>query len=76
MRTRNREPQTLGEGTLDRRARILAVRNIDPAAVAAVVDEPEPFSLLDALSAGMPPRYRAAVADHPTVLAWAREVAE
>ncbi|MFD9428495.1 MULTISPECIES: ATP-binding protein [unclassified Streptomyces] len=76
MRTRNREPQTLGEGTLDRMARILAARNIAPAAVAALVDEPEPFSPLAALSAGMPPRYQAAVADHPQVLAWAREVVE
>ncbi|MEV7085902.1 ATP-binding protein [Streptomyces sp. NPDC093085] len=76
MRTRTREPQTLGEGTLDRMARILAARNVDPAAVAALVDEPEPFSPLDALSAGMPPRYQDAVADHPRVLAWAREVAE
>ncbi|MFF3257816.1 ATP-binding protein [Streptomyces sp. NPDC002932] len=76
MRTHNREPQPLGEGTLDRMARILAVRNIDQAAVAALPDEPEPLSRLDALSAGMPPRYRAAAADHPQVLAWAREVIE
>ncbi|WP_405852137.1 ATP-binding protein [Streptomyces sp. NBC_01369] len=76
MRNRNREPQTLGEGTLDRMARILAARNIDQAAVAALPDEPEPLSRLDALSAGMPSRYRAAVADHPQVLAWAREVVE
>ncbi|MFD9503454.1 ATP-binding protein [Streptomyces sp. NPDC060035] len=76
MRTRNREPRTLGEGTLDRMARILAGRNINPAAVAALADEPEPFSQLDALSAGMPPRYQGAVADHPQILAWAREVAE
>ncbi|MCX4398817.1 ATP-binding protein [Streptomyces sp. NBC_00257] len=76
MRTRNREPQTLGEGTLDRMARILAARNIDQASVAALPDEPQPFSRLDALSAGMPPRYQAAVADHPQVLAWAREVVE
>ncbi|MFJ5875337.1 ATP-binding protein [Streptomyces sp. NPDC093088] len=76
MRTHSREPQTLGEGTLDRMARILAARNIDPAAVAALTDEPEPFSPLETLSAGMPPRYRAAVADHPTVLNWAREVTE
>ncbi|MCD0485223.1 ATP-binding protein [Streptacidiphilus sp. ASG 303] len=75
MRTRNREPQLLGEGALDRMARILAARNIDPAA-AGPVDEPEPFSPLEALSAGMPPRYQAAVADHPQVLAWARDVAE
>ncbi|MGW8889371.1 ATP-binding protein [Streptomyces sp. NPDC055749] len=76
MRTRTREPQTLGsEGTLDRMTRILAARNIDPAA-AELADEPEPFSPLDALSVGMPPRYQAAVADHPQVLAWARDVAE
>jgi DNA replication protein DnaC len=77
MRTRTREPQTLGgEGTLDRMARILADRNIDPSAVHTVAEESEPFSPLDALSAGMPPRYRGAVADHPQVLAWARDVAE
>jgi DNA replication protein DnaC len=77
MRTRTREPQTLaGEGILDRMARILAARNIDPAAVGPLVEEPEPFSRLAALSAGMPPRYRGAVADHPQVLAWARAVAE
>ncbi|MER5435995.1 ATP-binding protein [Streptomyces sp. NPDC002588] len=74
MRTRTRDPQPLGEGALDRMARILAARNIDPATVAATADEPEPFSPLDALSAGMPPRYQGAVADHPQVLAWAREV--
>ncbi|MFG2406109.1 ATP-binding protein [Streptomyces brevispora] len=77
MRTRNREPQTLaGEGTLDRMARILAARHIDPTTVAAIADDPEPFSPLDALSAGMPPRYQAAIADHPQVLAWIREVTE
>ncbi|MFJ5845475.1 ATP-binding protein [Streptomyces sp. NPDC092903] len=76
MRPHNREPQSLGEGTLDRMARILAVRNIDQAAVAEQPDEPEPLSRLDALSAGMPPRYRTAAADHPQVLAWAREVIE
>ncbi|MFB7030865.1 MULTISPECIES: ATP-binding protein [unclassified Streptomyces] len=76
MRTHSREPQTLGEGTLDRMARILAARNIDPAAVAALTDGSEPVSPLEALSAGMPPRYRVAVADHPKVRDWAREVAE
>jgi DNA replication protein DnaC len=76
MRTRTREPQTLaGAGTLDRLGRILAARNIDPAAVTAP-DEPEPYSPLDALAAGIPPRYRRAKADHPQVLAWCREVAE
>ncbi|MEU9856137.1 ATP-binding protein [Streptomyces sp. NPDC047974] len=75
MRTRHREPQTLGEGTLDRMARILAARNIDPAVV-AVPAEDETVSPLEALSAGMPPRYRAAVADHPQVLAWVHTVAD
>lgn len=76
MRTRTRDPQTLGAGgSLDRMARILASRNITPAAVAALPDEAEPFSALDALSAGMPPRYRGAVADHPQVLNWVRDVA-
>lgn len=77
MRNRTREPQTLGgTGTLDRMGRILAARNIDLAAVAALADEPEPFSPLDALAAGMPPRYQGAVADHPQVLAWARKVVD
>ena len=77
MRTSTREPQTLaGEGTLDRMARILAARNIDPAAVAALADEPESFSPLDALTVGIPPRYQDAMADHPQVVAWTREVAE
>lgn len=77
MRTRNREPQLLGSaGVLDRMDRILAARNIDPAAVAELSDAPEPFSPLEALSAGMPPRYQAAVADHPTVLDWVRDVTE
>ncbi|MEU5655068.1 ATP-binding protein [Streptomyces sp. NPDC047737] len=76
MHTRHREPQLLGnEGTLERMARILAARNIDPAD-AALHDDPEPFSPLDALLAGMPPRYQAAVADHPTVLDWVRQVTE
>ncbi|QKW53575.1 ATP-binding protein [Streptomyces buecherae] len=76
MRTRNREPHTLGEGALDRMSRILAARCINPTTIATPDDTPEPRSPLDALSAGMPPRYQGAVADHPQVLAWAREVAE
>ena len=72
---RTREPQTLaGAGILDRVARILATRGIDPAA--AVAREPEVYAPLDALVARIPPRYRDAVADHPQVLEWAREVAD
>ncbi|MGK4579625.1 ATP-binding protein [Kitasatospora sp. HPMI-4] len=73
---RTREPQALGEGTLERMARILAARNIDPAAVAASADEPEPYSPLSALANAIPPRYQDATATHPQVLAWTREVAE
>jgi DNA replication protein DnaC len=68
---RTRDPQPLG-GAVDRIATILAARNIDPATVTA--DEGGKPGPLDALSAGMPPRYRHAVADHPQVLAWAQEV--
>ncbi|MEU6341862.1 ATP-binding protein [Streptomyces sp. NPDC046977] len=77
MGARTREPQPLGTaGALGRMARIMAARNITQATLADPADEPEGSSPLDALSAGMPPRYREAVADHPQVLAWAREVAE
>ncbi|MEU2894267.1 ATP-binding protein [Streptomyces albidoflavus] len=77
MRTRPREPQLLGsQGAVNRLARILASRSIDPATVAALPDETEPADALDALLAGVPPRYQAAVADHPQVLAWVREVTE
>ncbi|MFD9850128.1 ATP-binding protein [Streptomyces parvus] len=76
MHTHHREPQLLGnEGILERMARILAARNIAPAA-AALPDDPEPFSPLDALLAGMPPRYQSAVADHPMVLDWVGKVTE
>ncbi|XUZ27030.1 ATP-binding protein [Streptomyces sp. RMIT01] len=76
MPTRHREPQLLGnEGTLERMAQILAARNIAPSP-AALPDDPEPFSPLDALLAGMPPRYQSAVADHPMVLDWVRKVTE
>ncbi|MDH6709110.1 DNA replication protein DnaC [Kitasatospora sp. MAA19] len=76
MRT-HREPQTLADGpsVLDRMARILASRGIDQATVDGFPDEAEPYSPDDALSAGMPPRYRDAVAEHPQVLAWVRQVA-
>ena len=43
MRTRTREPQTLGRaGTLERMARILAARNIDRGRRRRLPDEPEP----------------------------------
>ncbi|GAA1237518.1 hypothetical protein GCM10009665_29600 [Kitasatospora nipponensis] len=75
---RNRDPQTLADSTtvLDRMARILAARGIDQATVNAPGAGTEAYSPLEALSAGMPPRYRDAVATHPQVLAWARQVAD
>ncbi|MFB7618885.1 ATP-binding protein [Kitasatospora sp. NPDC056181] len=74
---RHREPRTLADGAsvLDRMALILATRGIDQATVDALPDDAESYSALEALSAGVPPRYRDAVAEHPQVLAWARQVA-
>ncbi|MFC5646596.1 ATP-binding protein [Kitasatospora cinereorecta] len=57
-------------------ARILAARGIDQATVATPLDEPEPYSPEQALIAGMPPRYRSAVAENPQVLGWVRQVAD
>ncbi|MFE4976063.1 ATP-binding protein [Kitasatospora sp. NPDC056651] len=76
MRT-HRDPQTLADApsVLDRMARILASRGIDRQVVDPLPDEPEPYSAEEALSAGLPPRYRDAVAQHPEVLAWVRQVA-
>ncbi|MFE4479515.1 MULTISPECIES: ATP-binding protein [Streptomycetaceae] len=76
MRT-HRDPQTLADApsVLDRMARILAARGIDQHTVDALPDEPEPYSAEQALSAGLPPRYRDAIAQHPQVLAWVRQVA-
>ncbi|MEU4587776.1 ATP-binding protein [Kitasatospora aureofaciens] len=76
MRT-HRDPQTLADAptVLDRMARILAARGIDQATVDALPDDPEPYSPEEVLSDGMPPRYRDAVAEHPQVLTWVRQVA-
>ncbi|MEO3750799.1 ATP-binding protein [Streptomyces sp. B6B3] len=70
----SREPRPLGQGALDRMTRILARRNIDPATFTAPDDEPDQ-ALRATLLTRVPPRYRDAVADHPQVLAWVREVA-
>jgi DNA replication protein DnaC len=68
-----REPQPLGKNLTRRLAEILAARGIDP--TAAPADGPEPGTPLEALLARIPPRYRDAVTDHPTVLAWVEDVA-
>ncbi|MFC7217612.1 hypothetical protein ACFQLX_05400 [Streptomyces polyrhachis] len=41
-----------------------------------MTEQPGAASPLETLTAAIPPRYRDAAADHPQVLAWAREVAE
>ncbi|MFD8783772.1 ATP-binding protein [Kitasatospora sp. NPDC059599] len=76
MRT-HRDPRTLAEGpsVLDRMTRILAARGIGQAAVDALPVEAEPYSPEAALSAGMPPRYRDAMAERPEVLGWVRQAA-
>jgi len=75
---RTRDPQTLGQGTgtvLERMSRILAARGINPAAAAAAASvESTPYTPPEACSAGLPPRYRDAEADHPQVLDWVREI--
>lgn len=69
-----RDPQPLRMHLARRLADILAARGIDPAAPAH--EEAEPPGPLEAASAGIPPRYRDAVADHPAVLRWVAEVAD
>lgn len=74
MRTRTRDPQPLaGAGILNRMGRILAARGIDPTATSA--DDPATTPPQHSFAAGVPPRYRYAVADHPQILAWVQEVA-
>lgn len=76
MGIRTRDPQTLGAaGVLDRMARILAARNIDPACATDAADESQSHLALAAAESRIPPMYRAALADHPRVAAWTRQVA-
>ncbi|MFB4193370.1 ATP-binding protein [Streptomyces carpaticus] len=67
------QPRPIGEGTLARVARILAARDIDPAAVPADVSR-EPNPALAAAETRIPRRYRHAVGDHPQVASWVRTV--
>ncbi|WP_236241523.1 ATP-binding protein [Streptomyces sp. CC228A] len=61
-------------GIARRLAHILTSRGLDPNA--KLTDLAEPLPALQAAQARIPARYRAAVADHPAVAAWVREVAE
>ncbi|MFC9639979.1 hypothetical protein ACFTZF_15645 [Streptomyces mirabilis] len=70
---RDHDAQPVG-GIARRLAAILTARGIDPAA--PLIDPAEPIPALQAAQDRIPARYRAAVADHPAVAAWVREVAE
>lgn len=70
---RDFEAQPVG-GIAERLAAILAARGIDPAA--SYTDAEESAPALQAAEARIPARYRGAVAEHPSITAWVREVAE
>lgn len=70
---RDRDAQPVG-GIARRLAGILTSRGIDPAA--QLTDPVEPIPALQAAQARIPARYQAAIADHPAVAAWVREVAQ
>ncbi|MGH4028741.1 ATP-binding protein [Actinomycetota bacterium Odt1-20B] len=69
---RDHDAQPLG-GIARRLARTLSARGIDP--TTTPVDRTEPLPALQAAEAHIPARYRDAVADHPAVTAWVRQVA-
>ncbi|MCM1968004.1 ATP-binding protein [Streptomyces sp. G1] len=69
---RDHDAQPVG-GIAARLARILTSRGLDTAAPPDEVAEPLPA--LQLAEARIPARYRDAVADHPAVAAWVREVA-
>ncbi|MFF3689970.1 ATP-binding protein [Streptomyces sp. NPDC002187] len=70
---RDYDAQPVG-GIARRLANILTARGIDPTASPAAA--PEPLPALQAAEARIPARYQAAVADHPAITAWVREVAQ
>ncbi|MFJ2626873.1 ATP-binding protein [Streptomyces sp. NPDC087532] len=70
---RDYDAQPVG-GIARRLAHILTSRGINPNA--ELTDPVEAIPALQAAQARIPARYRAAVADHPAVAAWVREVAE
>lgn len=68
-----RDPEAQPVGALTRRlARILAAKGIDPDA--PVSEEEDPHPALAAAQARIPARYRGAIADHPAVAAWVRDI--
>ena len=69
---RDHDAQPVG-GIARRLAAILTSRGIDLAA--RTTDEDEPIPALQAAEARIPVRYQTAVADHPAIAAWVREIA-
>ncbi|MFE5908717.1 ATP-binding protein [Streptomyces wedmorensis] len=70
---RDHDAQPVG-GIARRLTHLLTSRGIDPNV--KLTDPVEPVPALQAAQARIPARYRAAVADHPAIAAWVREVAE
>ncbi|MCG3039006.1 ATP-binding protein [Streptomyces fenghuangensis] len=69
-----RDPQLVGERITARLARIVADRG-STAGTTPADRVPEPVPTPAAVEDRIPPRYRGAVADHPKVESWVREVA-
>ncbi|MGW2339516.1 ATP-binding protein [Streptomyces sp. NPDC001661] len=69
---RDYDAQPVG-GLARRLANILTAKGIDPATEPD--ESPEPMPALQAADSRIPPRYRNALADHPAVTSWVREVA-
>lgn len=70
---RDHDAQPIG-GIAHRLANILTSRGIDP--TAAPANAAESIPALQAAQARIPARYQAALADHPAITDWVREVAE
>ncbi|MFM9371879.1 ATP-binding protein [Streptomyces sp. Da 82-17] len=70
---RDHDAQPLG-GIARRLANILHAKGIDP--VDVPTDQLEPVPALQAADGRIPARYREALADHPAVTAWVRDVAQ
>ncbi|MET7304939.1 ATP-binding protein [Embleya sp. NPDC005575] len=71
------DPQRVGTGSEQRVLRILAQRGLDPARPLDTDDDTD--RVADALAMAeqrIPPRYRSAVADHPGITGWMRQIVD
>ncbi|MFI1382953.1 ATP-binding protein [Embleya sp. NPDC020886] len=74
---RHADPLQVGAGSEQRVLRILAERGLDPARPLNADDDID--RIADALALAeqrIPPRYRSAVADHPGITAWMRQIVD